>query len=1172
MLDSSAASFEGSAPDRRIIPVSSQDYFESDGRSFLALAFPDEFVHSEKQRLSIPFFHPRVLADLYLSQRFVLLRCVVRVLLEAMAAASVSATSSSGGSAAGCGLVRAVASRSRLQQAILAGLRSSAVAPVSKLEMDALAQWIERTRLAQLTLLEQRQLGALLCSLPLDTINREDAGVSAGANPIAAAAESSGRTISTNSTTSMDRETSLNTAKAGAQSVDTYDALFGDSLSSRFKQLDDQLELDLRLSDDDEDGDSTDSAPDTVRKLDTVDALDECGARFATLMHQHLLLHEKSEELQSTPAAAGFESLESGSFFWAFHSESQNELLALIPGAKEQSVSWSTLRAFGVGWWLRSVTQLSELVEGVAKFEYQQQLNDERTKVKGAEPLDVALWHLLTNHKALVVNMYRLKNDTKMNEFFRKDFATDAKARSQASRNAFHLLSLQRFFHAVAFFALAGQIKDAIDIAIHKLHDVQLALVTARLYDHSFVASSSGGTDEFRIRDTIRNLRYRTATEYLLHEFIIKPFEALHQRTRKHSLKAPDANSSSTAADHLEMLTHYHENAVYVSLAYWLSGDYERSLSSLRDSLRCRTLSSPLEASGATTEEESADASASLEAAAQHVAPSLVFQAYQVLQRHHLVVRALQHKQRGKQPASGGDEFLDELFLYMSTIVYYLKEMNAPLLALLVLERFEEQLREHFAQNLLAGQSLADNQLATVYFIVGKLKRECVAKFVLSELEANLPMGYSMSTSPPSQKLLPFEFRENLYRWLELHADLIRHLHLSDHLTPESPLTTIRPLERATSGIVLQVEEKSRLVNAELRLRWLQRHADLLRFLLHYCEENWCAALVAVSSSTSWRLSPLECDALPTSEEPLCYLLSELLLLAQEMLSCSFSFAYPHPTAFSTSARAALMPLLVQCYATHQRLAYSAGGSLELSLSLELDPFSAQHQHHTNPFALLLTLQEQLDQLLQSALQRLHEAELADLHRVQTEPSASDALLASGLVRLSSLVSSLLFSLLSSFVQEATDSAAVSYGYGDKTPNVPPSMWPGIHCPPYSRLGLSAYGATIVIVRMFPLSSQESSRSRSFCRRSSGRLNASAPRSRRRIARVRCAACRRPPALSSASSSYRRRRVPAAARVAVRRHCCTLCSRASSSSTRHCSYERSSSATCARSTTCCGAL
>lgn len=50
-------------------------------------------------------------------------------------------------------------------------------------------------------------------------------------------------------------------------------------------------------------------------------------------------------------------------------------------------------------------------------------------------------------------------------------------------KNAYSLLSKQRFEHAVAFFLLADALWDAVRLCISHLKDIQLALVVARLYD-----------------------------------------------------------------------------------------------------------------------------------------------------------------------------------------------------------------------------------------------------------------------------------------------------------------------------------------------------------------------------------------------------------------------------------------------------------------------------------------------------------------------------------------------------------------------------------------------------------------------------------------------------------------------------------------------------------------
>ena len=69
-----------------------------------------------------------------------------------------------------------------------------------------------------------------------------------------------------------------------------------------------------------------------------------------------------------------------------------------------------------------------------------------------------------------------------MRSFFSNDFTQD-RWRRAALKNAFALLSKQRFDHAAAFFLLAGKLWDAIDVCVNRLHDIKLAIMIARLYE-----------------------------------------------------------------------------------------------------------------------------------------------------------------------------------------------------------------------------------------------------------------------------------------------------------------------------------------------------------------------------------------------------------------------------------------------------------------------------------------------------------------------------------------------------------------------------------------------------------------------------------------------------------------------------------------------------------------
>lgn len=69
-----------------------------------------------------------------------------------------------------------------------------------------------------------------------------------------------------------------------------------------------------------------------------------------------------------------------------------------------------------------------------------------------------------------------------MLKFLENDFS-QPRWRTAALKNAFALLSKQRFEYAAAFFILGGGLKDAVNICIKYLNDPQLAIALARVLE-----------------------------------------------------------------------------------------------------------------------------------------------------------------------------------------------------------------------------------------------------------------------------------------------------------------------------------------------------------------------------------------------------------------------------------------------------------------------------------------------------------------------------------------------------------------------------------------------------------------------------------------------------------------------------------------------------------------
>ncbi|KAK6034916.1 hypothetical protein COOONC_27585 [Cooperia oncophora] len=77
-----------------------------------------------------------------------------------------------------------------------------------------------------------------------------------------------------------------------------------------------------------------------------------------------------------------------------------------------------------------------------------------------------------------------------MADFFAQDFSKEH-WKNAAAKNAFVLMSKQRFHHAAAFFLLSGSIRDALQIILRKCRDLQLAIIVLRLYETDVDAQQS---------------------------------------------------------------------------------------------------------------------------------------------------------------------------------------------------------------------------------------------------------------------------------------------------------------------------------------------------------------------------------------------------------------------------------------------------------------------------------------------------------------------------------------------------------------------------------------------------------------------------------------------------------------------------------------------------------
>lgn len=264
-----------------------------------------------------------------------------------------------------------------------------------------------------------------------------------------------------------------------------------------------------------------------------IDSLDDCGIRFLLAMkHYNYLLRclPLNQRTLYQKNGIGTENI-----VWAFHSESEEELLNLIPSYQRSDIKWSILRDLGVGYWLRNINILRQCAEKLAKCGYQRK----------QDPLDAAIYYLAMKKKSIVWGLYRSQRDDKMAQFFSNNFGED-RWRKAALKNAFVLLGKQRFEHAVAFFLLANSLNDAVEVCINKLEDFQLALFIVRLYESDI--------------DTSTNAE-RSSYKKLLCEYIL--------------------GSRNESYTNNVCLTKAHPDPFLRSIAYWVLQRYNDSLNTL---------------------------------------------------------------------------------------------------------------------------------------------------------------------------------------------------------------------------------------------------------------------------------------------------------------------------------------------------------------------------------------------------------------------------------------------------------------------------------------------------------------------------------------------------------------------------------------------------------------
>ncbi|CAO3662730.1 unnamed protein product [Umbelopsis ramanniana] len=205
--------------------------------------------------------------------------------------------------------------------------------------------------------------------------------------------------------------------------------------------------------------------------LNRRNSVDENGARYMIFLKNFYFLNSIVDDDKKQDV------LSYRDMIWASHSQSQDAILEFADTFIDKMV-WKDARALGIFLWLDKADTMRQRMEAIARNTYLSQ--------EDKDPVSSTLFYLALGKKSLVHTLWRTANHHKeqkaMLQFLANDFK-EARWQTAASKNAFALLGKQRYEYAAAFFLLAGKLRDAVNVILKHLKDMQLAIAICRVYE-----------------------------------------------------------------------------------------------------------------------------------------------------------------------------------------------------------------------------------------------------------------------------------------------------------------------------------------------------------------------------------------------------------------------------------------------------------------------------------------------------------------------------------------------------------------------------------------------------------------------------------------------------------------------------------------------------------------
>ncbi|KAK8845415.1 hypothetical protein IAR55_006128 [Kwoniella newhampshirensis] len=192
---------------------------------------------------------------------------------------------------------------------------------------------------------------------------------------------------------------------------------------------------------------------------------------------------------------------------WATHSESQELLLAAsTESCRNGKMLWDEAKRLGIFLWLKSAESVKAQIEIIARNRFM--VDEDR------DPTSCSLIFFALGKKKVVHGLWRQapghKEQQLMLKFLANDFELD-RWKTAAMKNAYALLSKQRYEYAAAFFMLAGRPKDAITVCLRQLDDWQLGLALARVVE----GGTEGPIVKWILNDTVLPMAFKGGHRWL---------------------------------------------------------------------------------------------------------------------------------------------------------------------------------------------------------------------------------------------------------------------------------------------------------------------------------------------------------------------------------------------------------------------------------------------------------------------------------------------------------------------------------------------------------------------------------------------------------------------------------------------------------------------------------